>query len=44
MATELEKLAAAWEALDRQVHNQAITVEKWEDEREKLNNAVGIFD
>jgi hypothetical protein len=40
----VDKLSAAWEALDKQLQNQAMTVEKWEEERDKLNVAVRIFE
>ncbi|KAH8119088.1 hypothetical protein DFH11DRAFT_1501929 [Phellopilus nigrolimitatus] len=33
---ELDKLSLAWEALDKQLHAQVISLEKWEEEREKL--------
>ena len=44
MCSEVDKLSAAWEALDKQLQNQAVTVEKWEEERDRLNIAVGIPD
>ncbi|THH03438.1 hypothetical protein EW145_g6257 [Phellinidium pouzarii] len=41
---ELDRLSSAWEALDKQLQVQVISLEKWEEEREKLAAAKARSD
>ncbi|KAI5123044.1 hypothetical protein M0805_000480 [Coniferiporia weirii] len=41
---ELDRLSSAWEALDKQLQNQVVSLEKWEEEREKLAAAKARAD
>lgn len=38
--SEVDRLSALWETLDKQVQTQAITLQGWEEERERLAAAV----
>lgn len=38
--SEVEKLSLSWEELQSQLADQVITLERWEEEREKLSVAV----
>ena len=38
--SEMDRLSKAWETADKQAHAQVVSVEKWEEEKEKLAVAV----
>lgn len=41
--SEVERLSLSWEELDARLAEQVITLEKWEEEKEKLLSAVSYF-
>lgn len=38
--SEIDRLTTAWEAVNKELKNQVISIEKWEEDKEKLIIAV----